>query len=310
VRPARTRLGVRLRDVLLLALVLGGGTLFAQELTPRFYAPVPAGGNLVQVSSGRSTGGVLFDPSLPFDDVNAQINSMFLLCGRTFGLLGRSATAGVALPYVWGDIDGLVEGEYRRVTRSGLGDVRAQIAVNVLGGPALAPPEFARHRPRTVVGLSLGMAAPSGQYDSSRLINIGSHRWAFKPEVGVSRTEGRWYLELYGGVWLFGRNDDFFGGAVRDQDPLGTFQAHVSYTFKPRLWLSGDATYYTGGRTTVNGVAKADLQKNSRLGATLALPVGRRSTLKVSWATGFTTRIGADFDSLGIAWQTAWFSRR
>jgi hypothetical protein len=263
----------------------------------------------VVLGYGRSTGGVLFDPSLPFDDVNAAINRGSLLYGRTFGLFGRSANAAVALPYVWGDVDGLVEGEYRRITRSGLGDLRGQLTVNVLGGPALTPREFASHSPGTVLGLSLAVVAPTGQYDPSKLINIGSNRWSLKPEMGVSKTWGRWYLELYGGVWVFSDNTDFFGGSVREQDPIGTFQAHVSYTFKPRLWLAANATFYTGGRTTLDGAAKADLQRNSRLGLTLTLPVGRRSAVKVAWASGFTTRVGADFDSLGVAFQTVWFRR-
>jgi len=303
--------GVRRRSsALLLALGLTTPSVAAQELTPRFYAPAPTGGNILQLGFGRSTGGVLFDPALPFDDVNAGINTGALLYGRTFGLFGRSASAVVGLPYVWGAIDGLVAGQYQQVTRSGLGDLRSQLTVNVLGGPALTPREFAAQRPDTILGLSLAVVAPTGQYDPSKLINIGSNRWSFKPEVGASKTIGPWYLELYGGVWLFGTNANFVGGAVREQAPLGVFQAHLSYTFKPRLWLAADATYYTGGRTTVDGVVKADLQRNSRLGVTLALPVGRRSAVKLSWATGFTTRIGADFDSLGVALQTVWFRRR
>jgi hypothetical protein len=288
----------------------GGGVRgTAQELTPRNYAPNPTSLNIVQASFGRSWGGLLFDTSLPFDDVNAHINQGALLYGRTFGLLGRSANAVVAFPYVWGDVDGLVEGEYRRITRSGLADLRGQFTINVLGGPALPPREFAARRPSTVLGLSVAIVAPTGQYDPAKLINIGSNRWSVKPELGFSKTEGRWYLELYGGVWVFSDNTDFFGGARREQDPIGTIQAHASYTFKPRLWLAGDATFYTGGRTTVNGVAKADVQSNSRVGLTLALPVGRRGAVKVAWSTGFTTRIGADFTSVGIAWQTVWFGR-
>jgi hypothetical protein len=293
----------------LLALCLGPGAGDAQELTPRAYAPNPTGGNIVVLGYVRTTGEVLFDPSLPFDDVNAAINGGSLLYGRTFGLFGRSANAAVALPYVWGDVDGFVEGEYQRITRSGLGDLRGQLTVNLLGGPALTPREFATRRPGTVLGLSLAVVAPTGQYDPSKLINIGSNRWSLKPEMGVSKTWGRWYLELYGGVWVFSDNTDFFGGSVREQDPIGTFQAHVSYTFKPRLWLAANATFYTGGRTTLDGTAKADLQRNSRLGLTLALPVGRRSAVKVAWASGFTTRVGADFDSLGVAFQTVWFRR-
>jgi hypothetical protein len=278
----------------------------AQELNPRAYAPMPTGGNIVMLAYGRSSGGVLFDPSLPVEDVHAAINTSTLLCGRSFSLFGRSANAMVALPYAWGAMDGLLAGEYQRLTRSGLADLRGQITVNLLGGPALTPREFVKHRPRTILGLSLAVAAPTGQYDPAKLVNIGSNRWSVKPEVGVSRTEGRFYLELYGGVWIFGTNNDYYGGSVREQDPLGTFQAHASYTFKPRLWLAADATFYTGGRTTVDGVAKGDLQTNSRVGAALAVPVGKRSAFKVSWSTGFTTRVGADFNSIGIAFQTVW----
>jgi hypothetical protein len=306
-RPGRGRR--RALGALLSLLVSAASGAAAQELNPRAYAPMPTGANIVMLSYGRSSGGVLFDPSLPVEDVHAVIHASALLYGHSFGLLGRSANAIVALPYAWGSMDGLLSGEYLQITRSGLADLRGQLTVNLIGGPALAPREFATQRPTTILGVSVAVAAPTGQYDPAKLVNIGSNRWSFKPEVGFSRTKGRWYLELYGGAWVFGTNRNYYGGGVREQDPIGTFQAHVSYTFKPRLWLAGDATFYTGGRTTVNGTAKADLQKNSRLGAALALPVGKRSALKVSWATGFTTRIGADFDSFGVAFQTVWFGR-
>ena len=294
---------------LLPVLLLIAAGAAAQELNPRAYAPMPTGANIAMLSYGRSSGGVLFDPSLPVEDVHAVIHSSVLLYGHSFGLFGRSANAVVALPYAWGEMDGLLAGEYQRITRSGLADLRGQLTVNLLGGPALAPREFAKHRPSTILGLSVAVAAPTGQYDPAKLVNIGSNRWSFKPEVGFSKTRGRWYLELYGGVWIFGTNGNYYGGSDRAQDPIGTFQTHVSYTFKPRLWLAADATFYTGGATTVNGTARADLQRNSRLGAALALPVGRRSALKVSWASGFTTRIGGDFDSLGLAFQTVWYGR-
>ena len=292
-----------------LALGLGVGAAGAQELNPRAYAPNPTGGNIVMLAYGRSSGQLLFDVSLPFDDVGAGINTGSLRYGRTFGLLGRSANLGLVVPYVWGDIEGLVAGEFRRVTRSGLADLRAQFTVNLIGGPALTPAEFASHRPGSVLGISLAVAAPTGQYDPAKLINIGSNRWSFKPELGFAKTKGRWFLEIYGGVWLFQDNADYCGGSLRKQEPLGTFQTHLSYTFKPRLWLAADATFYRGGRTVLDGVAKADVQSNSRVGVTLALPVGHSSALKVSWATGFTTRIGADFDSFGIALQTVWFAK-
>jgi hypothetical protein len=279
----------------------------AQELEPRAYSPNPTGANFVLVAFGRTSGSVVFDPSLPFEDVNAQVNGATLLYGRTFGLLGRSASAGVGLPYVWGTMDGQVQEEYRSIRRSGLADMRLRLAVNLFGGPALALKEFAKRRPRTTLGASVVVAAPIGQYDPAKLVNIGSNRWAVKPEIGVAHPVGRFMLEVYAGGWLFSDNRDFFGGRHREQSALGTLQAHVSYTFKPRLWVAGDATFYRGGRTTVSGTPNADLQENSRLGLTLAVPIGRHQSLKASWATGFTTRIGGDFDTLQVGWQYLWF---
>jgi hypothetical protein len=295
----------------LVALALAGGVVpaFAQELEPRAYAPNPTGVNFVLLGYGHSSGNIVFDAALPISDVSARLNHTSLAYGRTFGLFGRGAAATVVLPYVWGSVEGNV-GEVRRaITRSGLADTRLRLSMNLVGGPALAPREFAARPRGNTLGMSLSLAAPSGQYDPAKLINIGANRWSFKPELGFSHPAGRFMLELYGGVWFFTANSDFFGGVRREQQPIGTFQAHGSYTFRPRLWVAGDATYYTGGRTTVDGVAKADLQRNSRVGLTVALPTGRHHSLKLAWATGFTTRIGGDFDILAIAWQVLWFDR-
>ena len=295
-----------LAAVLSLSMVVGAGAA-AQELEPRAYAPNPSGANFVLAVYGHATGDVVFDPSVPITNVSASVNTAALFYGRTFGLFGRSASAAVQLPYVWGTIEGDVFEQQRSVHRSGLADLRMRLTTNLLGGPALSASEFAARRPRTTVGASLVVLAPTGQYDPSKLVNVGTNRWAFKPEVGLSHPTGRWVLELYGGAWLFTDNDAFFGGSRRAQDPLFALQGHFSYTFRPRLWLAGDATFYTGGRTTVDGVEKADLLRNTRYGLTLAVPVKRRSSLKASWSRGLTTRIGGDFQTLAVGYQILWF---
>lgn len=279
----------------------------AQELEPRAYSPNPVGVNFMVAGYVRSTGGVLFDPSLPFSDVEAELDAAVAGYGRAFGLFGRSATATLALPYVRGDVSGNVGENRREVSRSGLGDTRLKLAVNLLGGEALTPREFAQRKPRTALGASLTVIAPTGQYDPQKLINIGAHRWAFKPELGLSHPLGNWYLEAYAGVWLFTDNDDFYGGQHREQDPITSLQAHVSYTFRPRLWLAADSTWYRGGDTKVDGVHKADLQENTRIGLTLSVPIASRQSLKFTWSDGTSTRIGGDFTTYGIAWQYTWF---
>ena len=279
----------------------------AQELEPRAYAPNPTGANFVLAVYGHSSGDVVFDPALPITNVDASVNTTALFYGRTFGLFGRSASAAVQMPYVWGTVEGDVFEERNSVYRSGLGDLRLRLTTNLLGGPALAPREFAKRRPHTTLGASVLVVAPTGQYDPAKLVNVGTNRWAVKGELGLSQPAGRLFVELYAGVWVFTDNPDFFGGSRREQDPLATFQTHVSYVFRPRLWLAADANFYTGGRTSVDGVESGDLQRNSRFGLTLAVPVKRRSSLKISWARGLTTRVGGDFDTLAVGYQFLWF---
>jgi hypothetical protein len=175
-----------------------------------------------------------------------------------------------------------------------------------IGGPAINPRDFAAYKPRTLLGVSLIVVAPTGQYDARRLVNLGSNRWSFKPELGVSKPLGRWTFELAGGAWLFTPNKNFFGGSRRDQNILASFQTHVIYTLRQRMWVALDATYYNGGRTVVDGVIKADVQSNSRLGATFSFPVTQRQSLKVLTAKGLTSRFGGNLSTFAVGWQYAW----
>jgi hypothetical protein len=204
-------------------------------------------------------------------------------------------------------MSGNVAEEFQSIERAGWADVRARLAFNLLGGPALSPREFAARRPSTTLGTSLVVIAPTGEYDPAKLINISAHRWAMKPELGLSHPAGRFTLEGYAGVWLFTDNADFYGGSRREQAPMTTFQAHVAYTFRPRLWLAGSVTYYVGGHTTLDGVEKQDRQESSRLGLTLATPISRHFSLKAYWTNGVTVRVGGDFTTWGIAGQALWF---
>ena len=299
---------VRRCSFLLSAILLCAVPAGAQDLEPRAYSPSPVGLNIALLSYVHSSGGVVTDPSIPIQNIDAKINTGVLYYGRTFGLLGRSASASVILPYAWGRISGDVGEERREITRAGLGDMRLRLAVNLLGTPALTPKEFATRPPRTTLGASLTVGAPNGQYDETCLINLGANRWAFKPEIGLSHPMGPWVFELYAGAWFFTPNDDFFGGVRRTQQPIGVLQGHVGYIFRPGLWLAADGTWYSGGKTTVDGVRKEDLQANTRVGVTLSVPFGRSQSVKLAWATGATTRLGQDFDTYAIAWQYRWAS--
>ena len=292
----------------ILALTLVAHSAAAQELEPRAYSPAPVGTNFLVLGYTYQSGEVVFDPASPVFDVSANLNSTNLSYGRTFNLFGRLATFAIAVPGAWGSLSGSVGEERHTITRSGLADVRGRFAVNLVGGPALAPREFAARPPATTLGFSLAVVAPTGEYDAGKLINLGSHRWAIKPELGVSSPHGRWTLEAAAGVWLFADNESFYPGTVvRSQDPLFAAQGHLGYTFRPQLWVALDATYYTGGRTYADDVRSASRQDNSRLGATLSVPLKRGHTIKLLAARGVTARVGSRFDTYSIAYQYLWF---
>jgi hypothetical protein len=144
--------------------------------------------------------------------------------------------------------------------------------------------------------------AASGEYDNTKLINLGTNRWSIKPEVGVSVPVGRWFLDAYAGAWFFTDNDEFYPGEVtRSQDPITTLQAHAGYTFRWRGWIAFDATWYGGGSSTSDDGPPSERLSNSRYGATLAIPITPRQSLKIGASTGASTRVGSDFDSVAVA---------
>ena len=279
----------------------------AQEMEPRAYSPAPIGTQFVLLSYGYQSGDVLLDSSLPLKDVSINLNAASIGYGRTFNLLGRQANATVLLPYLWGTARGTVFEDQVNVRRSGGGDVRVRFSTLVKGGEALNPREFAQRKRTTIVGASVSMVIPTGQYDPARLVNPGSNRWAFKPEIGVSKPRGRWTFEVMGGAWFFTANNSFLGKSQRSQKPMASFQGAVIYTLRPRMWVSGNATFYSGGSTVINNTANEDRQRNARVGATFSLPLNQQQSFKVVWAKGVTTRIGGHLNTVAVAWQYAWF---
>ena len=277
----------------------------AQELEPRAYRTLPTGLNFGVLGYSFSTGNVVSDPTVALQDLSVTIHTAVFGYLRSFGLAGRSASFSLTLPYGYLIGSATLEGERVSGTRSGLADARFRLAVNLLGGPALAPEEFAKYRQRRNLGVSLTVAAPTGQYDSDRLINFGVNRWGFKPELGYSSIRGRWIFEAAVGAWFFTTNNDFLG-SERDQDPIGSFQGHISYNFKGGIWLALNGNYFTGGRSSVDGDEQADLQRSSRVGLTLSFPLGSRQSLKLALHTGAYTSIGADFDIASVAYQFQW----
>jgi len=273
-------------------------SIAAQELSPRAYWPAPKGTQLAIVGYSYSFGDVATDPSLPVFGVDSKISTGLLGYLRTMSLWGRTSNLIVEVPYAWGSTVGTVEDSTLRADFSGIGDLGVTLSINLLGGPSMGPGEFQalRAAPHPILGASLKLQVPTGHYDPDRLINVGTNRWAAKAELGyMIPIKPRWLLELELGVWVFGNNDDFLG-VTREQDPVIATEVHLVRRFKPGFWASLDLNFYSGGRSTVGGELRADLQRNSRFGGTVVVPVARRQAVKFGYSGGAVTSSGGDFD--------------
>ncbi len=191
---------ISVRLLILIVVLMTGRFVSAQELDPRAYQPAPVGLNAFILTYTHSFGDILFEPSFPAKDVEASLHLEGAGYYRTFGFFGRFANVSVGVPYAAGHLNGSVEGMPREIYRSGLGDIRTRFAVNLKGTPAMSVAEFMKHKNKANLGISLSVLAPTGQYDSQKVINIGQNRWAFKPELGISKFINKWQMDIYGGA--------------------------------------------------------------------------------------------------------------
>ena len=183
---------------------------FAQDLAPRAYIISPIHSNAVVVSYAFFTGNIDLASGLPITDATAKANVPSLSIFHSMSFLGRTANFTAVLPYAEANFHGKVQQNETDVYRSGLADSVYRLSVNLLGGPAMEPREYVKWRQKTLVGASIRVVAPTGQYDPTKLINIGANRWGFKPEVGFSRRFGHWIVDAYGAGWFYTTNQKFF----------------------------------------------------------------------------------------------------
>jgi hypothetical protein len=277
----------------------------AQDLEPRAYANAPVGLNFLIAGYSYTTGGVATDPALPIEDADLTLHTGLLAYARSLDFWGRSGKVDVIVPYSGLSGTALFMDQEREREITGFHDPRLRLSVNLYGAPALSFEEFAAYEQDLIIGVSVAVTTPLGQYDSDKAVNLGTNRWSVKPELGISKALGPVTLELAAGATVYTKNDDFFG-RTREQDPLYSLQANIIYQLRWGIWGAVTATYLTGGRTTVDGRKNDDRQDNLRVGVTLALPLTRHHSVKVYGATGAATRVGGEFDVIGIAWQYRW----
>jgi hypothetical protein len=279
---------------------------FSQELEPRSLTNIPVGTNFAILGYGFAGGNILFDPALPLDDVNAHTHAILSAYVRSFNFFGMGANANISLPFAAGNWEGVYQGNDTTTARQGMGDMRFGFSFNFIGSPALEKDGFKDYKQKTIAGFSMQVVAPTGQYFDDRLINLGSNRWTFRPQLGVSHKFNSWYIEYAINTWLFTTNDSFWNGNELKQNPISTFKVYVIKSFNKGIWTSLNAGYAYGGRSFVNGEKRNANISVIRFGAIVVVPVHPQHSLKLTVLTARRFEEGADFDSIALAYQFIW----
>jgi hypothetical protein len=291
--------------VALMALPLCG-----QDLSPRAYVITPVGFNAVTLTWSYFNGGVNFNGSVPITGATGIYNISSFTYYHSFRFFGRSANMAASLPYAVGNFQGKLQQEQRTVYRSGLVDFGARFSVNLVGGPAMPAEKFAKWKQKVLLGVSLKIIAPTGQYDAAKLVNWGINRWAFKPELGYSQQWGYWLVDAYAGAWFYTTNPASYAVPLprpQTEQPIGALEGHLSRNFKYGTWASLDANFWWGGITSLSGVQNlATKQTGSRIGATVAWRFSKHQSLKISYSNGTYIRFGGNYQVVQAAWQYSW----
>ena len=283
-------------------------SVFAQDLEPRSYSVVPVGLHAAQLSYTFSGGDVVSGLNSPLQNLNINASIIALGYVQTFSLFKKLGRIAVGMPYAFLNGTAKAYGLDTAGSRNGFGDGRIKLGINLIGSPVLAPKDFQKFQEHTVLGVSVVISVPIGQYFSDKLINIGSNRWGIKPEIGVSHREGRLFYEGYAGVWFYTENNQYYNKTTLSQKPLFSFQAHMDYTFKHGKYVALNGGFASGGETSLNAVQRFDDQENWRIGGTFSTPIfNKHQSIKFMINTGVATRAGQNYTAVTLAYQYNWF---
>jgi hypothetical protein len=287
-------------------------TVSAQDLAPRAYVITPLHANAVTLTWAFYDGGLNLSGSIPVTTTGTYNIPSFSYY-HSLSFFGRSANITASLPYGVGNFEAAALGRRKSAYRSGLFDLGVRISVNLKGGPAMPVEQFSKWKQKTILGVSLRVIAPTGQYSPTQLINWGINRWAFKPEFGYSRRWGNWLLDGYGGAWFYTTNSAEFHvprPAPQTQEPIGSLEGHLSRDFGRGTWVSVDSNFWWGGVTTLDDIRNpATRQTSSRLGGTAAFRVSEHQSIKISYSDGTYIRFGGNYQNVSVAWQYSWLGK-
>lgn len=274
-----------------------------QDLEPRSFTNVPISMDFIALGVVHSEGVLAPSPSVPVENAKLISTAGVLGYAHTFGMMGDSSKFDMSLARVCLSGSAEFNGELVEGNRCGYIDPQLQLTWNFFGAPALARKNFLSYDPELVVGTSFQVSVPIGSYHEDKLLNVGANQWIFRPSIGMSQHLGNWYYNLIAAVRFYGDNDAYYNKIKVRQDPQYNLQAHLIYSITQGQWIALSGNYFFGAQTNKNNVWSKDKQQNSRFGLTYSIALSAEQSIKLYANTGVITRVGNDFDTIGLVWQ-------
>jgi hypothetical protein len=247
------------------------------------------------------------DTSIVVTGAKFNLNQGIIDYTRYFGLLHRVAWLEAGVPVA--GLSGSIAGTNIHGSTTGTGDSAYSAAILLKGGPALTVEQFEDYKPTTTLGMSLTITAPTGLYRPDKLLNLGSDRWSFKPEIALSHPFGpeqKWQLDAYANAYFYTDNTSFHGRQILRQQPLPGLEGHLSYSFTDSLWASVDTRYAFRGTTLVNGVDQNNPQQDFILGTEMNVSLNSRNSLLFEFARALVHQNGPALDGFAIKYDFLW----
>jgi hypothetical protein len=281
--------------------------VYAQFTEPHTYDNTPAGTNQLELAYGYARANASIDTSLIVTGARFSLNQGTITYTRYFGFVHRLVWAEATVPLA--GLNGSVRGTDIRGSVTGTGDSSYVVAALLKGGPALSVAQFADYKPATTVGVSLNITAPTGKYSPNKILNLGSDRWSFKPEIAVSHPFGpeqRWQIDAYANSYFFTDNTSYRGKEILRQHALPGLEGHISYSFIDSLWASLDARYSFRGTTVVDGLNQNNAQRNFGLGSEVNLSFNPRNSLVFEFDKALVHQNGPALSGFSVKYSYSW----
>jgi hypothetical protein len=307
-RPAQTAMSKRLLVACFaLAVFHLPDEACAQFTDPRSYDNSPAGTNQLELSYSYVHANASIDTSLIITGANFNLNQGTVDYTRYLGLLHRLMWLEAAVPVA--GLSGAISGTNIQGSTSGAGDSSYALGALLKGGPALTVAQFEDYKPTTTLGVSLTITAPTGSYHAVKILNLGSDRWSFKPEIALSHPFGpehKWEFYAYANASFYTDNTSYHVREILRQEPLPGLEGHISYSFDDRVWAALDTRYSFRATTSLDGISQNNAQQNFILGSEVNISLNSRHSLVFEFAKALVHHNGPALVGFSLKYDYTW----